>query len=212
MMVVGVVAILFVGPRELPGMLRTAGQMIRKVRGLAGDFQRQMDDALREAELDGLKDSVNQVRNLNPTKAIKDSLNPLKADLEKTQSELAAASEPSAKFSTEGFRKKDPAFAVEQAGGGASAGSKQSDTSAKPVPESKAVEKSVATVSGAKSEAAPVKAPRKKATAPKATGSAPAAKRQAPPSARATGKTKAPARKPSGKKATAKKPAVKTAT
>ncbi|MCJ8309398.1 MAG: twin-arginine translocase subunit TatB [Rhizobiaceae bacterium] len=82
MLVVAVVAILFVGPKELPGMLRTFGRAVKKIRMLAGDFQRQFDDALKDAELDGVKDGINQVRNLDPTKQIKDKLNPLKSDLD----------------------------------------------------------------------------------------------------------------------------------
>ena len=46
MMVVAVVAILFVGPKELPAMLRTFGRSIKKLRSMAGDFQKQFDDAL----------------------------------------------------------------------------------------------------------------------------------------------------------------------
>ncbi len=87
MLVVAVIAIVFVGPRELPGMLRTFGRAIKKVRGLAGDFQRQFDDALKDAELDGVQNTIRDVRNLDPTKAIKDKLNPLKDDLEQAVSD-----------------------------------------------------------------------------------------------------------------------------
>ncbi len=194
MMVVAVVAILFVGPRELPGMLRTAGQMIRKVRGLAGDFQRQMDDALREAELDGLKDSVNQVRNLNPTKAIKDSLNPLKADLEKTQAELANAGKPDAKFSTEDFRKKDPSFGKDGAATPA-AESKADDVTVKAKPASKA-----------KSRSARSKGAGKPATAKK-----PAKSRASSPKPKAA-LAKSPAQKAPAKKPAVRKPAAKATT
>lgn len=78
MIVVAIVAILFVGPKELPTMLRTIGQMVRKVRGMVGEAKQTFNDAVREAELDGVQDSINQVRNLDPTKQIKDKLNPLK--------------------------------------------------------------------------------------------------------------------------------------
>ncbi|MEE9313309.1 MAG: Sec-independent protein translocase protein TatB [Rhizobiaceae bacterium] len=81
MLVVAIVAILFVGPKELPGMLRAFGKSIKKVRALAGDFQQQFDEALKDAELDGVKDVLNDVKNLDPTKKIKDSLNPLKTEL-----------------------------------------------------------------------------------------------------------------------------------
>ena len=53
MLVVAIIAILFVGPKELPGMLRTFGKSIKKIRALAGDFQQQFDDALKDSELDG---------------------------------------------------------------------------------------------------------------------------------------------------------------
>lgn len=94
LMVVAIVAILFVGPKELPGMLRMAGRTVKKVRGLAGDVQRQFDDALRDAELDDLKTSINEVRDLNPANALKDKLNPLKNELEKAERELNEKPEP----------------------------------------------------------------------------------------------------------------------
>ena len=81
MMVVAIVAIIFVGPKELPGMLRTFGRTVRKVRAMAGDFQRQFDDALRETELDSVRDDLNKVRQLNPVNKIKDHLNPIRDDL-----------------------------------------------------------------------------------------------------------------------------------
>ncbi len=93
MMVVAIVAILFVGPKELPAMLRTFGRAVKKVRAMASEFQGQFDEALKDAELDGVKDSINKMRDLDPTKKIKDSLNPLKSDLEKTGNEIKQSTE-----------------------------------------------------------------------------------------------------------------------
>ena len=93
MVVVAIIAILFVGPKELPGMLRTFGKAIKKVRGMAGDFQQQFDSALKDAELDGVKDAINDVRNLDPTKQIKDKLNPLKGDLDKVKKSVEDAAD-----------------------------------------------------------------------------------------------------------------------
>jgi sec-independent protein translocase protein TatB len=56
MLVIAVVAIIVVGPKDLPGMLRTFGKTLGSVKRMAGDFQRQFNDALREAEVDDLKD------------------------------------------------------------------------------------------------------------------------------------------------------------
>ncbi len=56
MVVIAIVAIVVVGPKELPGMLRAIGKSIGKIKRMAGDFQRQVDDAVREADLDDIKD------------------------------------------------------------------------------------------------------------------------------------------------------------
>lgn len=51
LLLVGVIALLVVGPKELPGLLRSFGQWVNKARGMARDFQRSMDEAAREADL-----------------------------------------------------------------------------------------------------------------------------------------------------------------
>ena len=89
MLVIAVIAVIFVGPKDLPSMLRTFGRFSRKVRGIAGDFQRQVDDALREAELDSVRDSLNDVRSLNPRKMVTDSLKPVEDDLSKGLDDVA---------------------------------------------------------------------------------------------------------------------------
>ncbi|HEY3793530.1 MAG TPA: Sec-independent protein translocase protein TatB, partial [Bradyrhizobium sp.] len=50
-LLIGVVALIVIGPKELPGVLRTLGQYTRKVRGMAADFQNQFQEAMREAEM-----------------------------------------------------------------------------------------------------------------------------------------------------------------
>lgn len=76
MLVIAVVMIVVVGPKDLPGMLRTFGRTAAKLRGMAGDFQKQFNEALQEAELDDLKKSVDQLRGLNPKEQIRKHLNP----------------------------------------------------------------------------------------------------------------------------------------
>jgi sec-independent protein translocase protein TatB len=73
LMVIGVVAIVVVGPKDLPKMLRTFGNYAGKARRVANDFRRQFDEALREAELDDVRQSVEDLRktmavDLNATK------------------------------------------------------------------------------------------------------------------------------------------------
>jgi sec-independent protein translocase protein TatB len=55
MVVIGIVALIAIGPKELPTVLRSAGQWIGKIRRMAAEFQGQFQEALREAELSDLK-------------------------------------------------------------------------------------------------------------------------------------------------------------
>jgi sec-independent protein translocase protein TatB len=55
MVVIGIVALIAIGPKELPTVLRTIGQWMGKVRRMANEFQGQFNEALREAELTDLK-------------------------------------------------------------------------------------------------------------------------------------------------------------
>lgn len=86
MLVIAVVMIVVVGPKDLPGMLRTFGKTATKLRSMAGDFQKQFNDALKEAELDDVKKSVDALRSLNPANEIKKQLNPF----EKAASDVRA--------------------------------------------------------------------------------------------------------------------------
>lgn len=76
MLVIAVIMIVIVGPKDLPKMLRTFGRTTAKLRSMAGDFQKQFNDALKEAELDDVKKSVDSLRSLNPANEIKKQLNP----------------------------------------------------------------------------------------------------------------------------------------
>ncbi|WP_315832869.1 Sec-independent protein translocase protein TatB [Bradyrhizobium prioriisuperbiae] len=61
MVVIGVVALIAIGPKELPGVLRMVGQWIGKARRMASDFQGQFNEAMREAEMADLKKSFDDV-------------------------------------------------------------------------------------------------------------------------------------------------------
>jgi sec-independent protein translocase protein TatB len=80
LVVIGIVALIAIGPKELPTVLRTLGQYMGKVRRMASEFQGQFQEAMREAELVELKkqaedlkssvsdlgSSVGDLRNLDP--------------------------------------------------------------------------------------------------------------------------------------------------
>jgi sec-independent protein translocase protein TatB len=60
-LVIAVVALVVIGPKELPAVLRTAGQWIGKVRRMAAEFQGQFQEALREAKMADLKQHFDDI-------------------------------------------------------------------------------------------------------------------------------------------------------
>jgi sec-independent protein translocase protein TatB len=88
LVIIGLVALLVIGPKELPTVLRTVGQWMGKIRRMASEFQGQFQDAMREAEMADLKKQFDETTSglqsaLDPTKAtseieklIGDPLNP----------------------------------------------------------------------------------------------------------------------------------------
>ena len=58
LLVIGIVALVVIGPKELPGVLRTLGQGMAKIRRMASEFQGQFQEAMREAEMQDIKKHV----------------------------------------------------------------------------------------------------------------------------------------------------------
>ena len=67
LLVIGVVALIVVGPKDLPGMFRTLGRFTGKIKGMARDFQRAMDDAADEA---GVKDIAGDMKKMTSAKGL----------------------------------------------------------------------------------------------------------------------------------------------
>jgi sec-independent protein translocase protein TatB len=105
-LLIGVVALIVIGPKELPGVLRTLGQYTRKVRGMAAEFQSQFQEAMREAEMTDLKKQVDDMahdfKNYDPLKDVRSDVEAMSKDIERsfdtpaepTTQPPAAASEP----------------------------------------------------------------------------------------------------------------------
>ena len=90
LVVVAIVLIIVVGPKDLPPMLRAFGRMTTKMRGMAGDFRKQFDEALKEADLDDVRKTIGDAQKLNPVNSLREAINPLrqmgneiKSDLQK---------------------------------------------------------------------------------------------------------------------------------
>lgn len=82
MVFVAIIAVLVIGPKDLPRAIATIGKYIRKARGLARDFQSGIDDLAKEAELDDIKKTVQGDGDFNLSKQIEDAVNPT-GDFEK---------------------------------------------------------------------------------------------------------------------------------
>ena len=61
LVLIGIVALIVIGPKELPTALRTAGMWMGKVRRMASEFQGQFQEAMREAEMADIKKEVEKI-------------------------------------------------------------------------------------------------------------------------------------------------------
>ena len=105
LLVIAIVLIVVVGPKDLPRMLRTFGRVSGQMRRMAGDFRRQFDDALREAELDELRQTADDMRKLDPRSDIRKAMNPICSVGDEIRSSLKAATvapEPKVPTSSQG--------------------------------------------------------------------------------------------------------------
>ncbi len=76
MTVVVVIALLVLGPKQLPEALKTITQFTRKARRYAQDFRSGIDNIVREAELEEARDALKSVKSVNPSKALSDLVDP----------------------------------------------------------------------------------------------------------------------------------------
>jgi sec-independent protein translocase protein TatB len=85
---IGIVALIVIGPKELPGVLRMLGQYTRKVRGMAAEFQNQFQEAMREAEMGDLKKQVDEMahdfKNYDPLKDVRSDVEAMGKDIERS--------------------------------------------------------------------------------------------------------------------------------
>jgi sec-independent protein translocase protein TatB len=88
LLIIGIVALVVIGPKELPGVLRQVGLALGKVRRMAAEFQGQFMEAMRESELEELKKDVQKMSesanftNFDPLVDVKSQLNEVGAQVE----------------------------------------------------------------------------------------------------------------------------------
>src|SRR3977135_4195299 len=74
LLVIAVVAIVVVGPKDLPRLMRTFGHYAGKLRRAAADFQRQFEEAMRESEVEEVRKAIESVRDETPSIDLKASI------------------------------------------------------------------------------------------------------------------------------------------
>lgn len=94
----GVLAILVVGPKDLPRMMRTIGQYTGKIKAAAREFQRSFDEMARESELEELRKQIADAKANNPVAQVKEAMaHPLDAverALKETDTSTSALATP----------------------------------------------------------------------------------------------------------------------
>lgn len=206
LLVIAIVLIVVVGPKDLPPMLRAFGKMTSNLRKMAGEFRSQFDEALREADLDDVKNTLSDAQRLNPTNALRDAINPLRqmgqdirSDLHKvTQMPSASQTDIEAQKAVEGAQPTSALPEVPPSVQPVSAAQPVTPVTAAPLdePTKKPTRRAAAKVKSAESPDAPVVVAEK----PKRTRAAAKPKTEAVSAPAETVAGKAPVRKRATKK------------
>jgi sec-independent protein translocase protein TatB len=92
LLVIAIVALVVIGPKELPGLLRSWGKWMAQMRGMAAEFRGHVDEMVRQSELDEVKKQLEgtsglDLQSLDPTKQIKSAIQEGMAEGEKAFNE-----------------------------------------------------------------------------------------------------------------------------
>jgi len=74
---IAVVALVVIGPKDLPRVMRTVGQWTRRARAIAREFQGSLDQMMREAELDEVKRHIDRASSFNIENEIRRTVDPM---------------------------------------------------------------------------------------------------------------------------------------
>ena len=97
LMVIAIVALIVIGPKELPNLLRSWGKWMAQMRGMASEFRGHVDEMVRQSELDEVKKQLTgassglDLQSLDPTKEIKSIVQEGMAEGEKAMAEAKSA-------------------------------------------------------------------------------------------------------------------------
>ncbi|MBB4092670.1 twin-arginine translocase subunit TatB [Ochrobactrum pecoris] len=92
LLIIAIVMIVVVGPKDLPKMLRAFGKATARMRATANEFKQQFDEALKEAELEDVKNIIDETRKLDPRSKITQVFDPIRSAGEDLRSGLQSTS------------------------------------------------------------------------------------------------------------------------
>ena len=92
---IGVVALVVIGPKDLPRVMRTVGVWVGKARAIAREFQSSLDQMIRESELEEMRKSVERASNVNLAQEMERTIDPA-GELQKSLEPPSAAPAPAA--------------------------------------------------------------------------------------------------------------------
>jgi len=73
---IGVVALIAIGPKDLPVAMKAVTEVIKKARRMAGEFQTHVDDMMRDANLDEVRNQINEIRNFDLKGTVEKAVDP----------------------------------------------------------------------------------------------------------------------------------------
>ncbi len=89
---IAIIALIVVGPKDLPKLMRSAGRFVAKARAMAGEFTAAFDQMARETEMEELRQEIENLKNNNPAanlkKAVDESIAPINEELRKETNEI----------------------------------------------------------------------------------------------------------------------------
>ncbi|MEJ5019186.1 Sec-independent protein translocase protein TatB [Ochrobactrum vermis] len=92
LLIIAIVMVVVVGPKDLPKMLRAFGKATARMRATANEFKQQFDEALKEAELEDVKNIIDETRKLDPRSKITQVFDPIRSAGEDLRSGLQSTS------------------------------------------------------------------------------------------------------------------------
>ena len=115
MAVIAILALIVIGPKDLPRVMRTMGHWVRKARSVSREFQSSVDEMMREAELDDAKKAIQSAKSMSIDRALEETIDPTGSVKEEVRSvEAAAKSDASADNEVDGAAQDTSAVAKQE--------------------------------------------------------------------------------------------------